>query len=186
MASSELYTDIDSLDSAQRNTYLTGFCLFLSLVLTRTFSIILDLLHTQEEYAKLKKAVSLRHPRFVRFLIRFMQVGAAKNGDQTKQIEELKKQLAASEAKDRDFGASRSGRFVNHQTKIPQKLSKSKPHNRLPSLIVSRASTMKRLGLCRIRGGISIVLPLSRVMDFVIACRPLCVLPCPLLMISVP
>ena len=44
-------------NSAQRNVYLTGFCLFLSLVLTRTFYIILDLIHTQEEYAKLKKAV---------------------------------------------------------------------------------------------------------------------------------
>ena len=43
--------------SAQRNTYLTGFCLFLSLVLTRTFYIILDLIHTQEEYAKLKQEV---------------------------------------------------------------------------------------------------------------------------------
>ncbi|KAG2039067.1 B-cell receptor-associated protein 31-like-domain-containing protein [Suillus americanus] len=71
---------------AQRNTYLTGFCLFLSLVLTRTFSIILDLIHTQEEYAKLKKVV-----------------GAGAKGDQSKQIEELKKKLAASEAKDRDF-----------------------------------------------------------------------------------
>ena len=43
--------------SAQRNTYLTGFCLFLSLVLTRTFYILLDLIHTQEEYAKLKQEV---------------------------------------------------------------------------------------------------------------------------------
>ncbi|KAG2357736.1 B-cell receptor-associated protein 31-like-domain-containing protein [Suillus spraguei] len=71
---------------AQRNTYLTGFCLFLSLVLTRTFSIILDLIQTQEEYAKLKKVV-----------------GAGAKGDQSKQIEELKKKLAASEAKERDF-----------------------------------------------------------------------------------
>ncbi|KAG7091999.1 hypothetical protein E1B28_008386 [Marasmius oreades] len=39
---------------AQRNTYLTGFTLFLSLVLTRTFYINLDLIHAQEEYAKLK------------------------------------------------------------------------------------------------------------------------------------
>lgn len=43
--------------SSQRNTYLTGFTLFLSLVLTRTFYITLDLIHTQEEYAKLKKTV---------------------------------------------------------------------------------------------------------------------------------
>jgi len=39
---------------AQRNAYLTGFCLFLSIILTRTFYIILDLIHVQEEYAKLK------------------------------------------------------------------------------------------------------------------------------------
>jgi len=37
----------------------------------------------------------------------FRQVGAgSKNGDQTTQIEDLKKKLAASEAKERDFGAS--------------------------------------------------------------------------------
>lgn len=34
-----------------------------------------------------------------------LQVGAGAKGDQSKQIEELKKKLAASEAKDRDFGA---------------------------------------------------------------------------------
>ena len=44
--------------SAQRNTYLTGFCLFLSLVLTRTFYILLQQLTQQEELAALKKAVS--------------------------------------------------------------------------------------------------------------------------------
>jgi B-cell receptor-associated protein 31 len=38
--------------------YLTGFCLFLSLVLTRTFAMVLDLIQTQEDYAKLKKAAS--------------------------------------------------------------------------------------------------------------------------------
>ena len=55
-ALSAALTDV-IFNSAQRNVYLTGFCLFLSLVLTRTFYIILDLIHTQEEYAKLKKAV---------------------------------------------------------------------------------------------------------------------------------
>ncbi|KAI0697802.1 B-cell receptor-associated protein 31-like-domain-containing protein [Cytidiella melzeri] len=76
---------------AQRNTYLTGFCLFLSLVLTRTFYIILDLIHTQEEYAKLKQDTA----------------GTSRTNiavdEQTKQIEELKKKLAASEAKTRDY-----------------------------------------------------------------------------------
>lgn len=47
------------VQSAQRNMYLTGFCLFLSLVLTRTFSIVLDLIQTQEDYAKLKKTASI-------------------------------------------------------------------------------------------------------------------------------
>ncbi|KAG5651316.1 hypothetical protein H0H81_009117 [Sphagnurus paluster] len=73
---------------SQRNTYLTGFTLFLSLVLTRTFYIILDLIHTQEEYAKLKKESK----------------AGAQNGDATnKEIAELKKKLAAEEAKGRDF-----------------------------------------------------------------------------------
>jgi uncharacterized membrane protein len=55
--------------SAQRNTYLTGFCLFLSVVLTRTFYIILDLIHTQEEYAKLKKEACLLFTERVHLLI---------------------------------------------------------------------------------------------------------------------
>jgi hypothetical protein len=45
--------------SSQRNTYLTGFTLFLSLVLTRTFGIILDLIRAQEEYGKLKNEVNM-------------------------------------------------------------------------------------------------------------------------------
>ncbi|KAJ3487924.1 hypothetical protein NLI96_g3206 [Meripilus lineatus] len=76
---------------SQRNTYLTGFCLFLSLVLTRTFYIILDLIHTQEEYAKLKQEVSKKSRNDIA------------SQDQTKQIEELKKKLAASEERTRDY-----------------------------------------------------------------------------------
>jgi len=79
---------------SQRNVYLTGFTLFLSLVLARTFYIILDLIHVQEEYAKLKQetANKSRGP------------AASKAGeDQTKVVDELKRKLAASEAKERDF-----------------------------------------------------------------------------------
>ncbi|KAF9481606.1 B-cell receptor-associated 31-like protein [Pholiota conissans] len=75
---------------AQRNVYLTGFCLFLSLVLTRTFYIILDLIHTQEEYAKLKKAGT-------------SGAGGAKSEDQTKEIASLKKQIAELKQQERDF-----------------------------------------------------------------------------------
>ncbi|KAI6167702.1 B-cell receptor-associated protein 31-like-domain-containing protein [Pisolithus thermaeus] len=80
---------------AQRNMYLTGFCLFLSLVLTRTFYIILDLIHTQEEYAKLKKAASLSYTANSK--------NTAGLEDQSKQIQDLKRKLAESEARSRDF-----------------------------------------------------------------------------------
>ncbi|KAF5351847.1 hypothetical protein D9756_007727 [Leucocoprinus leucothites] len=68
---------------AQRNVYLTGFCLFLSLVLTRSFHIIAELIHTQEEYTKLKQ-----------------QKGVVKPSEAQKEIAELKEKLAT---KDRDY-----------------------------------------------------------------------------------
>ncbi|KZO97586.1 B-cell receptor-associated 31-like protein [Calocera viscosa TUFC12733] len=81
---------------AQRNMYLTGFTLFLSLILTRTYYIILDLIHTQEEYAKLKKATQSNSK------------ASLQSGDQAKQIEELKTKLAAAEAKSRDYDILKS------------------------------------------------------------------------------
>ncbi|CAG7851288.1 SubName: Full=Related to yeast endoplasmic reticulum 25 kDa transmembrane protein {ECO:0000313/EMBL:CCA66486.1} [Serendipita indica DSM 11827] len=39
---------------AQRNTYLTGFCLFLSLCMTRTIQILVHLIRTEEELGTLK------------------------------------------------------------------------------------------------------------------------------------
>jgi len=68
---------------AQRNVYLTGFCLFLSLVLTRTFYIIQDLIHVQDEYAKLKTAAASTSRSNV------------VANDQTKEIERLKRDLTA-------------------------------------------------------------------------------------------
>jgi len=73
---------------SQRNTYLTGFTLFLSLVLTRTFYIILDLIHSQEEYAKLKKE---------------SKGSGARAEDAKNEIADLKKKVAALEAEERDF-----------------------------------------------------------------------------------
>jgi len=77
---------------AQRNVYLTGFCLFLSLVLTRTFYIILDLLRTQEEYANLKKSTTSSS-----------RASGAQNEDATKEIADLKKQLEQAKKTQRDF-----------------------------------------------------------------------------------
>ncbi|ELU40753.1 Bap31 domain-containing protein [Rhizoctonia solani AG-1 IA] len=68
--------------------YLTGFTLFLSLILTRTYYILLDLIHSQEQYAELKKKTE----------------GSPPTKDQAAEIAELKKKLAASEAQSRDFG----------------------------------------------------------------------------------
>jgi len=61
---------------AQRNVYLTGFCLFLSLIITRIFYICLDLLHAQEEFAKLKQ-----------------QSGKGASSESQKEITDLKKQI---------------------------------------------------------------------------------------------
>jgi len=81
---------------SQRNMYLTGFTLFLSLVLTRVYYIILDLVHTQEEYAKLKKSTVAQSKTDLA------------NGDSSAQIAELKTKLAAAEAKSRDFDVLKS------------------------------------------------------------------------------
>ncbi|KAJ6578848.1 B-cell receptor-associated protein 31-like-domain-containing protein [Mycena vulgaris] len=75
---------------SQRNTYLTGFTLFLSLVLTRTFYLILDLIHTQEEYAKLKGGAPGKST-------------AKPAADSSKEIAELKAKVAELSKKDRDF-----------------------------------------------------------------------------------
>jgi len=71
---------------AQRNMYLTGFTLFLSIILTRTFYILLDLLHIQGEFAELKKTSA---PKVTR--------------DQSAEIASLKSELSALQAKERDF-----------------------------------------------------------------------------------
>ncbi|KAJ7058004.1 B-cell receptor-associated protein 31-like-domain-containing protein [Mycena amicta] len=73
---------------SQRNTYLTGFTLFLSLVLTRTFYLNLDLIHVQEEYAKLKGTGATPTP---------------KGSNSTKEIADLKAQVAELNKKERDF-----------------------------------------------------------------------------------
>jgi len=82
---------------AQRNVYLTGFCLFLSLVITRTFYIIQDLIHTKDEYTQLKKDTA----------------SASRNnmvaGDQTKEIERLKRDLATLKEQAKSQAAEYNG-----------------------------------------------------------------------------
>ncbi|KAF7297271.1 hypothetical protein MIND_00960300 [Mycena indigotica] len=71
---------------SQRNTYLTGFTLFLSLVLTRTFYLTLDLIHVQEEYAKLKGTGA-----------------SSKGSSSSSEVADLKAQIAELNKKERDF-----------------------------------------------------------------------------------
>jgi len=71
---------------AQRNTYLTGFCLFLSLCMTRSIQILVNLVHAEEELAILKAKTATT---------------SAKNVE----VEELRSQL---EKKDRDLATLKS------------------------------------------------------------------------------
>ncbi|TXT16018.1 hypothetical protein VHUM_00521 [Vanrija humicola] len=76
---------------AQRNLYLTGATLFLSLILSRVFYIILDFIHTQEELNAIQgkggKAAG----------------GAAENEQLRTRVKELEAEVKTLQAKDRDF-----------------------------------------------------------------------------------
>lgn len=72
--------------------YLTGATLFLSLVLSRVFYILLDFIHTQEELivlqGKTAKGSSV----------------AGESEELRKRVRELEAQLKTSQSQDRDFG----------------------------------------------------------------------------------
>ena len=65
--------------------YLTGATLFLSLILSRVFYIILDFIHVQENYTTLQAKV-------------------AKQSGNSGEAEELRKRIRELEAESRDFG----------------------------------------------------------------------------------
>jgi hypothetical protein len=72
--------------------YLTGATLFLSLILSRVFYIILDFIHVQESYTALQSKTA-------------KQSGANGESEELrKRIRELESQLSTSNSKDRDFG----------------------------------------------------------------------------------
>lgn len=114
-----------SLRSSQRNVYLTGFTLFLSLVLTRVFAIILDLIETQTAYAALKQQV--RTPAWTRSthdpqppLSQAANNNRPGNDTLKAEIEGLKKELTA---KTQDFGASSNILcLLNHAIYIPRQI----------------------------------------------------------------
>jgi len=71
---------------AQRNLYLTAFTLFLSVIVTRTYYVLLDHIHTQNEYIELKT--------------QFNKVSATAGDAQPEVVADLRKQL---EIKSRDL-----------------------------------------------------------------------------------
>ncbi|ORX37254.1 B-cell receptor-associated protein 31-like-domain-containing protein [Kockovaella imperatae] len=76
---------------AQRNLYLTGATLFLSLILSRVFYIILDFIHVQENYSTLQQRTAKAS-------------GAAGESEELrKRIKELEAQVESGKAQGRDF-----------------------------------------------------------------------------------
>lgn len=74
--------------------YLTGATLFLSLILSRVFYIILDFIHVQENFTALQAKTA-------------KQSGATgESAELRKKIRELEAQLSTSQGQDRDFGSS--------------------------------------------------------------------------------
>ncbi|KAG9046243.1 hypothetical protein FS837_004804 [Tulasnella sp. UAMH 9824] len=81
---------------AQRNLYLTAFTLFLSPLLTRTYYVLLDHIHTQDEYGRLKTELGQRH--------RASEDGAIADlkkqlETKTRDLEALQKQLSSTDKK---------------------------------------------------------------------------------------
>ncbi|KAF9561043.1 hypothetical protein EC968_005859 [Mortierella alpina] len=88
---------------AQRNMYLTGFTLFLSLILNRTFFMILDLLQSEEKMEIVKKQAAQQSKEYNRVLESETQLKKelkdlqeiVNNHDSTRQdLENLKKQAS--------------------------------------------------------------------------------------------
>ncbi|KAF9109402.1 hypothetical protein BGX27_007659 [Mortierella sp. AM989] len=80
---------------AQRNMYLTGFTLFLSLILNRTFFMILDLLKSEEKMEVIKKQAAQQSKEYERVL--------ESESNLKKEIKDLTEIVASHEGSKRDF-----------------------------------------------------------------------------------
>ncbi|KAF9187914.1 hypothetical protein BGZ51_000099 [Haplosporangium sp. Z 767] len=86
---------------AQRNMYLTGFTLFLSLILNRTFFMILDLLKSEEKMEIIKKQAAQQSKEYERVLesetklkkeVKELSEIVANHASAKRDLENLKKQ----------------------------------------------------------------------------------------------
>lgn len=76
---------------SQRNMYLCGFTLFLSLILNRTYTMILDVLRLEEENRRMKGDPAVSKGK---------SAGGLQNAGDSGEIGKLKREIAA---KDRDI-----------------------------------------------------------------------------------
>jgi len=80
---------------SQRNMYLTGFTLFLSLILNRTYVLIIDQLRAEEQLEVLKKQAANQSKEYTRL--------NGSESDLQKKLAELTKDLENEKLKSRDF-----------------------------------------------------------------------------------
>lgn len=96
--------------------YLTGATLFLSLILSRVFYIILDFIHVQENYTTLQAKV-------------------AKQSGNSGEAEELRKRIRELEAEGRDFGpwTRRTTDRLDADSRQPQEAGVAAEHRIQPT-----------------------------------------------------
>lgn len=89
---------------AQRNMYLTGFTLFLSLILNRTFFMILDLLSSEEKMEVIKKQASQQRKEYDRVLdeVKVLSEIVAKHVDAKQEWDKYTRENSGTELKHRE------------------------------------------------------------------------------------
>ncbi|KAG0222067.1 hypothetical protein BGW41_006225 [Actinomortierella wolfii] len=116
---------------AQRNMYLTGFTLFLSLILNRTFFLILDLLKSEEKMEIIKKQAAQQSKEYERLLasetalkkeLKAMEDIVAQHTSAKADLENLKKQ--AKQQHDEYM------RLADEKNDLEMKLIGSKPEGK--------------------------------------------------------
>ncbi|RUS12564.1 B-cell receptor-associated protein 31-like-domain-containing protein [Endogone sp. FLAS-F59071] len=80
---------------AQRNMYLTGFTLFLSLILNRTYSLIVDILKSEEKLEAYKKQTATQTANYERLV--------ESEAELRKQVEQITLEIEEERRKTRDF-----------------------------------------------------------------------------------
>ncbi|KAK9688001.1 Endoplasmic reticulum transmembrane protein 3 [Basidiobolus ranarum] len=117
---------------SQRNMYLTGFTLFLSLIINRTFAILMDLFYAEEELESCGGSAPVQH--------KDVQHYQASNEKQNQQIAELLKELDDLKKKDRDFDLLK--KQANGQSSEYNRLADQ--HNDLEKIREGRVDELKK------------------------------------------